>query len=133
MGAWVHRITNIDPVTMTADCRGCGCRVRVKRFGKRYNKTLGTVVQEYQCKARHLQAVYGKLGDNDVSTFIQRADQTCDICGRGYPEASISWDHNHQSGEFRGWLCYECNFGLGQFKDNIELLERAKHYLIERT
>lgn len=35
----------------------------------------------------------------------------------------------HKTGVFRGWLCNNCNFGLGQFKDSHELLQNAIAYL----
>ena len=38
-------------------------------------------------------------------------------------------DHNHGTGEFRGFLCDSCNTGLGKFKDDPELLNRAINYL----
>ena len=41
-------------------------------------------------------------------------------------------DHCHESNTIRGILCYQCNVGLGSFKDNIELFERAIKYLEEK-
>ena len=38
-------------------------------------------------------------------------------------------DHCHKSGEIRGILCKDCNFGLGWFKDSKNLLLRAHDYL----
>ena len=54
----------------------------------------------------------------------------CENCGR---EFSLTrkpvLDHSHETGLFRGWLCNSCNSGLGQFGDNIELLQKAIDYL----
>lgn len=65
-------------------------------------------------------------------------DHSCPIClrseeecaGRGGKKVG-TWclDHNHQTGEMRGWLCHDCNRALGNFKDNVTLLERAIKYL----
>jgi hypothetical protein len=41
----------------------------------------------------------------------------------------LSADHCHTSGVFRGLLCTQCNTGLGKFKDNKLLLEKAIQYL----
>ena len=65
------------------------------------------------------------------------SDYTCPICLKNEKElkgtggnASI-WvvDHNHDTDDFRGHLCHNCNRGLGVFQDNIDRLERAINYL----
>jgi hypothetical protein len=38
-------------------------------------------------------------------------------------------DHDHDTGAFRGWICRECNCGLGKFGDNVEGLRMACEYL----
>jgi hypothetical protein len=42
---------------------------------------------------------------------------------------SLSIDHCHKTGKIRGLLCKDCNIGLGHFKDNIKLLQKAEEYL----
>ena len=65
------------------------------------------------------------------------SDYVCPICLKNEEElkgtggnASI-WvvDHNHDTDDFRGHLCHNCNRGLGVFQDSIERLERAIKYL----
>ena len=41
----------------------------------------------------------------------------------------IVLDHNHETGEVRGWICDSCNTGIGRFKDSVSLLEKAIAYL----
>jgi len=41
-------------------------------------------------------------------------------------------DHDHDTGKFRGWLCRNCNQGIGKLGDNIEGLTRAVKYLLCR-
>ena len=38
-------------------------------------------------------------------------------------------DHDHVTGKFRGWLCVDCNTGIGKLGDTIEGLEAAIKYL----
>ncbi len=56
----------------------------------------------------------------------------CPICEKGSIPgitANLVKDHDHQTGKARDWLCDSCNTGLGRFKDDIELLEKAINYL----
>jgi len=38
-------------------------------------------------------------------------------------------DHCHKTGEFRGWLCKQCNTGLGNLGDDLQSLLLAVEYL----
>ena len=37
----------------------------------------------------------------------------------------ITLDHDHKTGEIRGWVCGECNAGMGKLKDDVNILQRA--------
>lgn len=59
----------------------------------------------------------------------------CAICGnpeKAFMKTKVMYlaiDHNHKTGEIRGLLCTNCNNGLGRFKDNIDLLNKAIAYI----
>ena len=55
-------------------------------------------------------------------------DGKCAICGAPKGE-ELRIDHCHATGKLRGLLCDNCNWGLGNFKDNPDLLNRAIQYL----
>jgi hypothetical protein len=50
----------------------------------------------------------------------------CSICEEELP---LCLDHDHRTGEFRGWLCSHCNFGLGHFQDNMLVMAKAIGYV----
>ena len=60
-------------------------------------------------------------------------DGKCAICGMKATGSKrtehLFVDHCHTTGTIRGLLCNNCNFGLGHFKDNPELLIKAADYL----
>lgn len=60
------------------------------------------------------------------------APEACEICGLR-SDMNLCLDHEHLTGAFRGWLCRNCNVGLGHFRDNPEALEKAAQYLRDRT
>lgn len=41
----------------------------------------------------------------------------------------VQIDHDHTTGKVRGALCNHCNWGIGQFKDSLVLLQGAISYL----
>lgn len=53
----------------------------------------------------------------------------CGICDIRITENKINIDHCHNTGKIRGILCSSCNKGLGMFKDNTKLLNKAIEYL----
>jgi hypothetical protein len=67
-----------------------------------------------------------------VSKSFREHNRCCDICGTKIPDKRsnrMHLDHDHATGSFRGWLCGNCNTGIGRFKDNPELLRKAAAYL----
>jgi hypothetical protein len=54
----------------------------------------------------------------------------CDGCGTPFGSASDThMDHDHNTGEFRGWLCMKCNRSLGYAGDNRDRLQLLINYL----
>ena len=52
----------------------------------------------------------------------------CEVCGR---VTALCYDHDAQTGEFRGWLCSPCNIALGYWEkiDDEGLNEKFKNYV----
>ncbi len=55
----------------------------------------------------------------------------CAICGVPEIECSgkLHLDHNHETGQFRGFLCARCNRMLGMARDSQDILMEALCYL----
>lgn len=53
--------------------------------------------------------------------------KVCDCCKR--KTNNFVLDHDHKTGKFRGWLCRNCNQGIGKLGDDIKSLEKAIDYL----
>ena len=70
---------------------------------------------------------------NDYNNLLENQKEVCAICGNKETRKTqkrLSVDHDHITGKVRGLLCYNCNLGLGHFKDNPELLKKASSYLV---
>jgi hypothetical protein len=58
--------------------------------------------------------------------MLEAQGGVCAIC-RAAPAAHV--DHDHATGEVRALLCFNCNGGLGQFRDDPFLLHVAAFYV----
>jgi hypothetical protein len=76
----------------------------------------------------HLMHRYG-IGADEFDELVKEQGGVCAICGRENPEHV---DHSHDTGAVRGILCFNCNGGLGQFRDSIDALRAAATYLSAR-
>jgi len=52
----------------------------------------------------------------------------CPIC-QTTPSKRLVWDHDHSTGQFRGYICSPCNAAIGMLKDDAEIVLRAFAYL----
>lgn len=76
----------------------------------------------------HLQRRYG-ISAERVEELIREQGGVCAICLTGKPEHV---DHDHRTGRVRGILCFNCNGGLGQMRDRVDVLLAAVDYLGEK-
>jgi hypothetical protein len=83
------------------------------------------------CRSEYRSAVNrgrfrGVISDSALIE-IKSTVTECVICGSNEP---LVVDHDHASGHVRGMLCGHCNRGLGHFRDDPQLLEFARIYLL---
>jgi hypothetical protein len=73
----------------------------------------------------HLLTKYG-IDVHEVDELIRDQRGLCAIC---LERAPTQVDHDHTTGHVRGILCGGCNAGLGQFREDPEIIRRAIDYL----
>lgn len=78
--------------------------------------------------ASHVRRTYG-LDPAEYQALLEWQGGRCFICGQVPRSRRLAVDHDHETGEVRGVLCFTCNVGLGNFRDRPDLLDRAVHYL----
>lgn len=82
-----------------------------------------------------LKRNYG-MTPEEYDALLRKQDFKCAICGteesgrRG--SSGLAVDHDHKTGRVRGLLCSPCNAALGAFRDDYEIILRARAYLLER-
>lgn len=122
-----------DEPLETKTCSICEEKKSVTEFGKASGgnyyrgecKKCGYELMKSREKAK---ATAPPVPDNHICPICTRPEEK--VRGRG-GKKSGTWccDHDHDSGHFRGWLCHDCNRGIGNLGDNPEILQRAIDYL----
>ena len=94
-----------------------------------------TTCTKVKKKSRHLWGRF-RILHTDYDKMLALQDNKCAICNSSVPSEGrdstyFNVDHDHSTGKVRGLLCTKCNVGLGNFKDNTDLLHKAIDYLIQ--
>ncbi len=119
----------------TKKCAHCKEEKPLSEFSKR-SRLRGGI--NYNCRKCALQqgkeskyrTRYGlELEEKEKMVFLQ--NEKCVICGDDISgERKAVVDHDHNTNVVRAILCQSCNKGLGCFRDDPEILEKAKAYLL---
>ena len=124
-------IEDVDNKAKFKVCNSCNQKLEIGNFQHCKRGVRGTCKK---CRARnqkainHLRKEWKKLG--------KEIPIECQCCGKQTTKSdlhggskSIVLDHDHETNKFRGWLCHDCNRGIGLLGDNISGLESAIKYL----
>jgi hypothetical protein len=90
-------------------------------------RKTGEILRRCREAGVHTSTIYKRCMRYGM-TFEQAlsAPKNCQICGKTCKPFA---DHRHKPPKFRGWLCQDCNLGIGAFKDDPTLLQKAIDYL----
>ena len=111
-----------NEVSRSRRCKVCEReRKRVERQKRSHHETD---------KNKRLLKEYGITIKQFNQMLLEQSDK-CKICGKEDDSKYkvLHVDHCHETRKVRGLLCNKCNIGLGNFRDNIENLEKAIKYL----
>lgn len=118
---------------VTKKCIKCGEHKSLFDFRSRSKATahLPDVERRNECNECWTEGQRVLRGIKKYAPKME-SDHACPICKRTIDQLNkrgFVCDHDHETDEFRGWICDDCNGGLGKFYDDIERLEAAIEYL----
>ena len=80
-------------------------------------------------RASYLKRKYDITLEDYDSKMVEQGG-VCGICGREpRPDISLHVDHNHETGELRGLLCFPCNVTIGLLREDHDRLTAVARYL----
>lgn len=121
-------------------CPDCGLVLPLDSFGRNAASSSGRTSYCKPChnapgrkskelvgggRTYHLRRRYG-ITAAEADVMLAAQGGLCALC-RTAPDEHV--DHDHETGAVRALLCFNCNGGLGQFRDDPELLHVAAFYV----
>jgi transcription elongation factor Elf1 len=138
-----NEIEEID-VTKTGDkfdfkiCNVCHCLKPTENFARNQNNLHGIIRRPTCQKCRTSIDKRAPKTKQAKQTEKQKPKKgepfTCPICRKRSIvgiTAKIVTDHDHHTGNVRGFICDSCNTGLGRFKNGENYLMNAVNYIKE--
>lgn len=120
-------------------CRDCGSLKKIECFYSyvyKKGKNIGQRNTKSYCKSCWCdrvkaikQAEFGKGRMDPIPELCQCCGGKETHSGPNGVGRSLSFDHCHKTGRFRGWLCAGCNLSIGHARDSVEVLEKMIIYL----
>lgn len=119
-------------------------RTRVREYGRAHKDMKHASFKKWADRNKErirngrLKRTYGISTDDYIKMWKQQ-DGKCAICESRESairkESGVSYDlcvdHCHKTGKVRKLLCQSCNTGIGQLKDNPDLMLKAAKYINE--
>lgn len=122
--AWCSEMV---PVERRAKAIYCGPECKKHAMNERARQRPAAVERSH---ADHYRRTFG-ISLEEHAAMLEAQGGRCAICRSDKPggRGRFAVDHCHSSGRVRGLLCVACNAGLGQFRDDPDLLRAAVAYL----
>lgn len=114
-------------------CKSC-CKIYHRAYyeshknGDRQRRWAFQATHPDEVRNAWLKRIYG-ITLEEYNRQLKRQRGLCAICQGTNNGKTLHVDHDHKTKRMRGLLCRLCNLGLGDFKDNVELLRKAMWYL----
>ena len=106
----------------TKTCKSCKVNLPLDAFIKADGPNRSTRNRCKECCKLHAKVRTTLKAQNPVPEA-----GNCPICD-SYTEKWVL-DHCHETLTFRGYICRDCNAGIGLLKDNADILKNALYYL----
>lgn len=103
-------------------CSKCGEKKPNTDF-RRY----GIAKMKLRSECRECESIQGRF-KRDAHKVAGISPGKCHCCQKVTDDLVV--DHCHNSGNFRGWLCRNCNTGIGKLGDTVDSLVTALNYLL---
>lgn len=115
----------LNKLIETKTCIYCNLTKDINEFPKHIHYKDNLDSRCRTCIKKHSNIV------KNIRKYAPEKPERCECCN----EIPIKWclDHDHTTETFRGWLCDQCNTGIGKLGDNVNGIVNALNYLLSRN
>jgi len=120
-------------MTDRKSCRECEIEKPILNYemsGRGYRRNICMTCRSARKRTRRSARTYS-MSYQELLMIKESQDYRCAICSvhEENTTKSLAIDHDHATGKVRGYLCNNCNRGIGLLKDSVEILSKAVAYL----
>ena len=126
-------------MTTMSHCKKCATVIHNKYYHKNSRRLNDIRNKQWDRYYENNMSYYRKkclsrygMTPEDYDTLFKNQEGKCKICSSASPGGKYKFfhvDHCHTTGKVRGLLCSRCNLAIGNFKDDVKLLESSITYL----
>ena len=114
--------------------RSAWCRVCKNSHSRRYGKTYRQGKVNTRKRPWYMLKYQYGLTETEYLRVLKTQGGVCAICRgpsriKNGQQERYQFDHDHQTGKFRGLLCHMCNAALGLCRDDPRILRSMVQYL----
>jgi Recombination endonuclease VII len=118
---------------VTHYCRKCKQEKPLHEFSERHRGIFVGYKPYNQCKECEKKDNKERNKAKKYNAKPTDPDYCCPICERAIKDTGyngeVVLDHDHKTGEFRGWICHDCNNALARTHENTKTLRNMIAYL----
>ena len=123
----INTLWGPEEVGETKKCRRCGEIKHLEKFAVNRKFASGGIARRAYC----IDCGKKQKPISNAKFYPKKPEKlTCPTCGDVVTgNYSIVCDHDHKTGKIRGYICDNCNTGMGRAKDNVEILQNWIEWL----
>lgn len=127
----ISTLFGTEKIVDTKKCRRCGETKDIEYFAVNRKFASGGIARRAYC----IDCGNKQKPASGVKFYPKKPQKlTCPLCGDEVEGGhNIVLDHNHKTGKIRGFVCDNCNTGMGRAKDDIRILQNWIEWLNKDT
>lgn len=132
LGEWQTKC-RVKIVDGKRKCSKCKRMRPVGMFVSSKKTYSGLLCRCKECSTIAMWTTKHRISFDEGRRLLKLRNRGCSICGRKHSNriSEIHLDHNHRSGQVRGFLCGNCNRALGLLRESSQIIRAMLAYIVK--